>query len=111
MSGRAPVLDDLTRRAQDLGRDQNEQQRIRVEENRWVERSEEARERDTRRKPGISDTRRLELDQLLALIARRLRIFRIEDGDDEKKDQVKTAEHAAQMRRFRTRCRLCCDLV
>src|SRR5271166_1108198 len=57
-----PVLDDLAGAAHDLGCHQNEQQGIRVKDDRRIERAEKAGERDAGRQPGIGDAHGSELD-------------------------------------------------
>src|ERR1700758_3197141 len=55
MSGTTPVLDDLAAGAHHLGCHKNEQQGVRVEDDRGSERAEKAGERDARRESGIGD--------------------------------------------------------
>src|SRR5450631_656865 len=62
MSRPTPVLGDLAGAAHDLSSDQNEQQGIRVEDNRGIERAEKARKRNAGRKPGIGEPHGSELD-------------------------------------------------
>src|SRR6185503_11635754 len=75
MSGATPVLDDLATAAHRLGGHENEQQGVRVEDERGIERSEKAGKRDARRQSGIGDAHRPELDQFVALVARRLGVL------------------------------------
>jgi hypothetical protein len=88
MSGTPPVLDDLAGGAHDLGRHKNEQQGVRVEGDRRIERAEKAGERDARREPGIGYPHRPELDQFVALVAWRLRVPRREDGGPDRQHDL-----------------------
>src|SRR5271170_5046306 len=76
ISGAAPILDDLTACAQQLGRHKNEKQVVCVEDNRWIECAKKAGERDARREARVSDPGGSEFDQFLAFISRRLCFFR-----------------------------------
>src|SRR5271155_4625511 len=80
ISGSTPVLDDLAGIAQDLGCHQNEQQGVGAEDDRRSEGSEKAGEGDAGCEARVGDPHGPELDQFVALVARCLRFFGIEDG-------------------------------